>query len=99
MRSVFWAALGAAFFMSIAGPAAAGSCFRRDAVVEHLRESFGERLVALGLASTGVLIEVFSAPDGTSWTIVVTHPNGISCPVADGERWQAVPTELPGEKS
>ena len=63
-------------------------CARRDAVVTHLAETYGEVPIAAGLASTGVVIEVFARPDGASWTIVATSSRGTGCLVAHGEAWQ-----------
>ncbi len=46
-----------------------------------------ESQVAIGIANNGRLVEVFSAGDGSTWTIVMTTPQGKSCVVASGEDW------------
>jgi hypothetical protein len=62
-------------------------CASRTDVVKILKESFGERLVAHGLATSGAVAELFSSPNGT-WTIVATSPNGMSCMVGAGDAWK-----------
>jgi len=85
----------------VAGPALALLCLPRDAWVERLKDRFGEEPVAHGLALDGRLMELFTTPDGATWTLVITGPNGISCGFASGENWRRVapkllnPTELP----
>jgi hypothetical protein len=59
----------------------------RNEIVRALREQFGEKPVAHGLADTGVLAEIFSGPQGT-WTIVATSPNGVSCLIGSGQSFQ-----------
>ena len=47
--------------------------------------------MAIGLANNGGVIEVLSSQTGTSWTIIITMPNGTSCMIAAGENWEKVP--------
>jgi hypothetical protein len=51
---------------------------------------FSEAPIAAGLASNGALIEVLTSGNGSTWTIIVSKPNGPSCLVAAGESWQAL---------
>jgi len=62
-------------------------CGERDSVVKMLKETYGERASAHGIAHTGAIAEVFISPRGT-WTIIATSPNGMSCMVGAGESWQ-----------
>ncbi len=66
------------------------ACTAHDDVVEQLGRRFAEERVALGVASNGGLIEVYSTPSGSTWTIVVTTPRGLSCPVTAGEDWYSI---------
>jgi len=66
------------------GPAGA----RRGAVVAHLDAKYGERPVAVALAASGLVLEVLARPDGATWTIIVTSPQGVACLAAHGEGWQ-----------
>jgi len=73
-------------------PAAAQAvCMTHGEVEKQLGTKYAESPVALGLASNGSVFEVFSKVDGTSWTMVVTLPNGTSCMLAEGEAWENVP--------
>jgi len=46
--------------------------------------------VALGVTNNGGLVEVLSTNEGTTWSIIVTAPDGKSCLVAAGEGWRAL---------
>jgi hypothetical protein len=74
-----------------AQPMAQLACGERTEVVRTLRDAFGERQVAHGLANTGVLAGLFTGPPGT-WTLVATSPAGISCMIGSGESWQSTLT-------
>jgi len=61
---------------------------------------YRESPVAVGLASNGKLLEVLTSEDGSTWTILLTSPNGISCLFAAGSSWQprllaVVPSGVP----
>ena len=62
-------------------------CGQRADIERMLKEQFGERAMAHGLAHTGAVAEIFTSPKGT-WTIVATSPNGMSCLIGSGESWQ-----------
>tara|TARA_R110002072_G_scaffold42656_2_gene120378 strand:- start:1137 stop:1505 length:369 start_codon:yes stop_codon:yes gene_type:complete len=65
-------------------------CFERAALIKHLSGKFEEAPVAAGLAANGSMVEVFSSPDGNTWTIVLTQPDGATCVMASGESWIGV---------
>lgn len=67
-------------------------CGTRTAFVQRLKERYSEQPISIGLATNGVVIEVFAASSG-SFTILVTRPEGVSCLVASGEGWQELPTQ------
>ena len=67
------------------------SCSPRTDVLSQLAQKFKEAPVAVGLANNGGLLEVLTNGTGSTWTIIITMPNGVSCLVAAGEAWQ--PTE------
>lgn len=64
-------------------------CGLRNTVVASLEKNYSEVPVSMGLASNGAVIEVLAAPSG-SFTIIITRPNGLSCVMAAGERWEDV---------
>lgn len=65
------------------------SCFPRADILASLTNHFHETQVAVGLATSGI-VEVFTTIDGSSWTIVISRPDGISCVVGAGQQWQAI---------
>ena len=84
---------------SIQQPAAAQSlCGKRAELASALAEKFKESPVAAGLSQLGEVIEVFSSADGTTWTLVVTKPNGESCLVATGEAWLSLIRKAAGSE-
>ncbi len=83
-----------AVVLAAAVPAQAQTaCASHAEVLNHLADNFAEAPVAMGLASNGGVIEVLSSADGSTWTILITMPNGQSCMVAAGESWLTVPTK------
>ncbi len=84
----YGAALISAAVLSAAAPASARSiCAPHDQMVELLNKQFSEQPAAIGIAGNGQLLEVFTAGDGSTWTIVMTTPQGVSCVVSDGLNW------------
>lgn len=91
------AMLGSAVFAG--GPAhAEANCDVRKSLIAKLSNGYAEQPVAIGLASTGNVVELLISTEGT-WTILVTRPNGIACVAAVGRDWQPVKRELAGEQS
>ncbi|MHA1600404.1 MAG: hypothetical protein ACTSW2_06235 [Alphaproteobacteria bacterium] len=84
-------ALALALLLDMASGAhaqASAPCTTRIRMVEQLGSRFAEAPIAMGLASNGGLVELFASTDGTTWTVVVTNPRGLSCILAAGELWQ-----------
>ena len=86
LKTVLLAA--ATLTVSTAAMAAPMACSPRTDVLTQLSSKFKEAPVAIGLANNGGLLEVLTAGDGATWTIIITMPNGVSCLVAAGESWQ-----------
>ena len=59
--------------------------------MSQLENKYSEKPVAFGLANNGGAIEVLTTEDGSTWTIVITLPNGMTCLVAAGEDWESFP--------
>ncbi len=73
------------------GPAQARQqCDERTKVLGHLANKYQEAPVAIGVTSSGGLVEVLSTGDGNTWTIIVSNPDGVSCLLAAGEGWRAI---------
>jgi hypothetical protein len=65
-------------------------CGQRASVIGRLGEKYREAPVAIGVTSTGSMVELLTTGDGTTWTIIVSNPNGTSCLIAAGEGWRAL---------
>jgi hypothetical protein len=83
---VFTAALATTLFA--AGAQAAPACGKRGDVLAELSEKFKEAPVGIGLAGNGGLIELLTTKTGTTWTLIITLPNGPTCFLAAGRDWQ-----------
>ena len=68
----------------------------RDKVVEQLGRDYAEQPTAMGLASNGGVLELFTAAGGATWTLVLTMPNGLSVLLAAGEGWVDLPIKING---
>ena len=97
-------AMGAAIVLIAmsAIPAAAATasppCAPRPELLKQLSKRFNEQPVALGLTNSGSLIEVLTSDDGSTWTIMITQPNGPSCLVAAGASWEELKHAAKGER-
>jgi len=70
-------------------------CADRTAVIEKLTKKFGETRRSMGLAANSGIVELHASDDTGSWTITVTHPNGITCLITAGGSFETVEEELP----
>jgi len=73
---------GAAF-----GQGAAQVCAAREGLLTQLEQKYGEVPVAIGVTGER-LVELLTAKDGMTWTIILTSPKGVSCLIASGEGWR-----------
>ena len=92
-RLILAAACVAAFSVTLTPASAAeqGRCNSRDNVIKLLGNKYKEAPVAAGITSSGKLVEVLSNSSGTTWTIILTSPQGVSCLIVSGEGWRTVP--------
>ncbi len=98
LRSII-AVLGVALIAFQAAPAGAqAACGDRAKMITHLGATFSEHPVAMGLTSTGAVIEVLTSPSGT-WTFLVTDPSGLTCMVASGDGWESLSITPAGQIS
>ena len=78
--------------VAVASPALADqaptACGPHADVIKALGSKFHETQSATALTSAGTLLEVLTADDGATWTIIVSRPDGLSCVVAAGQNWQ-----------
>ncbi len=64
-------------------------CGERSKFLTHLGKNHQEAPTAMGVTSSGRMLEVLTSTNGT-WTILVTHPNGTTCIVTAGQAWENV---------
>ena len=82
----------------VSGPTAAQSLNRpRAEVLKILGENYSEAPIEMGLTRAGNVIELFASNDGSTWSLVVTFPDGLSRIVISGESWLSV-RSLPGRE-
>ena len=91
MRLVFALLLTAALPpLAASSPAAAQEgCAPRAEVEAFLARDYQEQPIATGIANNGGLVEVFASPERTTWTLLITMPDGRTCMMAAGENWIA----------
>lgn len=80
---------------SAAPPAMAQSCAQRGDVIAKLQQTYAEKLSFGGLQKTRrgqSVMEVWASRETGTYTVLVTHANGISCIVAAGtDFFEAIP--------
>ncbi len=86
--------LGSALLVGPSGAYAQASCGPREQLVELLANQYKEDPVGIGLAQPGQVLEVF-ASQGSSWSMVITMPDGKACLIAVGDNWEMV-TKIKG---
>ncbi len=64
-------------------------CGKRGDVLKQLSVRHSEAPAAMGLSSTGSMVELLTSRAGGSWTLIMTTPSGVSCLVAAGENWES----------
>lgn len=72
-------------------------CAEREALLASLSREYSEAPQAVGLANNGNVVELLTAGDGRTWTLLMTRPDGTSCVVAAGEAWDQLPQVASGE--
>ena len=77
------------FALNVTAANAQAICGERAKFLDHLRKNHKEAPSSIGITSTGQILEVLTSETGT-WTIILTHPNGLTCMVASGEAWEPI---------
>lgn len=57
---------------------------------EALAARFGESPIAIGIAASGNLMQLYASKTGT-WSIVSTTPQGLSCIIGTGNHFSQIP--------
>jgi hypothetical protein len=69
-------------------------CDKRQVMLQTLEHDYGEVEIGFGVTVDGALIELATAKNGSTWTLMRTQPNGTTCLVAAGEKWAPRPATL-----
>lgn len=96
-RMTFAFSLGLGAMILAAGQAFAQgtrNCGERTLVVDRLAETYGESRQSIGLGANNQVVEVFASTETGTWTITVTHPNGMMCLVASGQAYETLAESL-----
>jgi hypothetical protein len=90
MKRILFALIGASVTALLAAPAysADNVCGKRDDIVARLKDGYQEFSSAMGMATNGGLIELYTSEKGT-WTLMLTQPDGVSCLIAAGQNWES----------
>jgi hypothetical protein len=64
-------------------------CAQHDKLVALLESKYGEQQRAYGLVGSSAMLEVLVSEKHT-FTVISTHPNGLSCIVAAGDNWETM---------
>jgi hypothetical protein len=68
------------------------ACGPMHSLAKYLKDRYDEAPNSFGLQSNGNLLQVYSSEEKGTWTMVSTTPTGVSCIVAEGKRWESLPT-------
>ena len=71
-----------------AGTPTKSSCESREAVLNFLSSKYAEARIAMGVSKDGSVVEILTSGPGSTFTIIVTMPNGLTCMVAAGDNWE-----------
>lgn len=78
-------------------PGAGFFCEPRDNIVAQLAERLGETRWSVGLLGNAAVMETYVNAETGSWTIIVSLPTGMACPIAAGEAFHSEYNELPAK--
>jgi hypothetical protein len=72
-------------------------CGDRERILQRLEGKYQETPVGAGLASNGGVIELLSTDDGSTWTIIISRADRMSCLVFTGQGWRDVDQTAAGQ--
>lgn len=80
-------ALGAVALAALSGSALQDKCGSLDQLSDRLHKS-NQLLTATGWTASNDLLNLFVTPGKTRWTLTLTGPGGVTCPIARGTQFQ-----------
>lgn len=86
-------------FLLLTGPAVAQTCEPRPDMAAKLADKYGESMQFSGLQKTRggqAVLEVWASPETGTYTVLLSHANGLSCIIAVGtDFFEATPADEP----
>ena len=76
----------------------ANRCAEREVVLDRLGGKYGETRRTIGMTPNNSVVEMHASEETGSWTITVTHPNGVTCMVAAGTAFETIDPTPIGEE-
>ncbi len=76
--------------------APAAPCLEHAEMTRLLDARFRESPSAIGLTSSGGLVELFRTESGSTWSLILTTPRGHSCLLSSGNSWSPRHTLIAG---
>ena len=73
-----------------------GPCLTHAEMTRLLDARFAEAPAAIGLTSSGGLVELFRTKSGSTWSLILTTPRGRSCLLSSGSSWSPRRTLIAG---
>ena len=70
---------------------AQSACGDRAKIIDQLQNKYLETHRASGLESDTKMVEIWTARDNSTWTILITRANGVTCVAAAGRNWLDLP--------
>ena len=95
----YFSLIGFVLLCNISLVSAQENCALRTNMVKTLERTYGEILIAFGIAGGGGILELFVDYEDRSWTILITQTNGISCIGASGRDFEFTFATAKGDKS
>lgn len=73
--------------MLLSTAANAMNCGQREPIVNALKERYQETQRNVAIAGVDVVTELYLSPEGATWTIIMSFPDGRTCIFAAGKGW------------
>jgi hypothetical protein len=71
-------------------------CLAYEDAAKLLTQKHQEAPTAMGLTSSGQVMQLFRSSDGATWTLMLVTPDGLACAMASGEDWSDLPVKVAG---
>ena len=70
--------------------AQSNKCGEREVIVTFLATEFGEVVQSVGISNNNGLVEMYANTETGSWSLVFTHPTGVTCLTTYGRSYENI---------